>query len=570
MTFRSLLIANRGEIACRIIRSANEAGYRTIAIYSDADADALHVSMADEAVHIGPAPAQQSYLDIQKIVAAARSSGAEAVHPGYGFLSENADFAEACARAGLIFVGPSASAIRTMGSKSRAKEFMKAAGVPCIPGYEGADQSVAAFEVAAQSIGYPVMVKAAAGGGGRGMRLVLKQEDLSSAIHSAKTEAAAAFGSDELILEKALLSTRHVEVQVLADAHGSVIHLGERDCSIQRRHQKVIEEAPSSAVSPALREKMGAAAIAAARAVDYRNAGTIEFLLDLDGAFYFMEMNTRLQVEHPVTELVTGLDLVKLQLDIAAGECIPLRQEDISLQGYAIEARICAEEPAKQFLPRTGSILVWDAAATDGIRVDTGVQSGTEISRYYDSMIAKIIAHGATREDARKSLAAALERLVVLGVPTNTSFVVNVLNHPKFVAGEVTTGFIAENMSSVHATQPTFDVIAIAAVIWFNLNTLFGMGATRPLESISVTANKVSSTVCLSRRVIGFEVSGDHGRVIIDRIILHESCAFIDVDGVRREIRYAASETALHLKWGMEVHSFKCQRLEVTDAVKVE
>jgi len=570
VTFRSLLIANRGEIACRIIRSANEAGYRTIAIYSDADADALHVSMADEAVHIGPAPAQQSYLDIQKIVAAARSSGAEAVHPGYGFLSENADFAEACARAGLIFVGPSASAIRTMGSKSRAKEFMKAAGVPCIPGYEGADQSVAAFEVAAQSIGYPVMVKAAAGGGGRGMRLVLKQEDLSSAIHSAKTEAAAAFGSDELILEKALLSTRHVEVQVLADAHGSVIHLGERDCSIQRRHQKVIEEAPSSAVSPALREKMGAAAIAAARAVDYRNAGTIEFLLDLDGAFYFMEMNTRLQVEHPVTELVTGLDLVKLQLDIAAGECIPLRQEDISLQGYAIEARICAEEPAKQFLPRTGSILVWDAAATDGIRVDTGVQSGTEISRYYDSMIAKIIAHGATREDARKSLAAALERLVVLGVPTNTSFVVNVLNHPKFVAGEVTTGFIAENMSSVHATQPTFDVIAIAAVIWFNLNTLFGMGATRPLESISVTANKVSSTVCLSRRVIGFEVSGDHGRVIIDRIILHESCAFIDVDGVRREIRYAASETALHLKWGMEVHSFKCQRLEVTDAVKVE
>lgn len=570
MLFKSLLIANRGEIACRVIRSARELGCRTIAVYSDADANSLHVSMADEAVHIGPSPAKQSYLDIDKVVAAAKSSGAEAVHPGYGFLSENADFAEACEREGLIFVGPPVAAIRKMGSKSRAKEFMAAAGVPCIPGYQGADQSVEMLEAAAKSIGYPVMIKAAEGGGGRGMRLVQNQEDLSGAIQSAKAEASSAFGSEELILEKAIVSARHIEVQVLADAYGNAIHLGERDCSIQRRHQKIIEEAPSSAVSPELRARLGAAAVTAARAVEYRNAGTIEFLLDADGNFFFMEMNTRLQVEHPVTELVTGLDLVNLQLRIAGGESLPIRQEDVTIDGCAIEARICAEEPAKQFLPRTGEILAWNAPKTNGVRIDTGAKAGTEVSRYYDSMIAKVIAHGSTRDEARKRLIAALEELVVLGVQTNTSFVTSLLSHPRFAAGEVTTRFIAENIGRVPASRPPFDAIAIAAVIWFYLNNLLGMSEADGSELVIVAMNKEAATVRLKRCVTGFEVFGESDRAFLEHIILKETCFDAEINGARSEYRYAAQENTIYLKWGVEAFTFKCQRAETCVPEQVE
>ncbi|MCC2108321.1 MAG: ATP-grasp domain-containing protein, partial [Hyphomicrobiales bacterium] len=356
MVFSKILIANRGEIACRVMRTARDLGYRTVAVYSDADADALHVREADEAVRIGPPPVSESYLDARAIIEAAKRVGADAVHPGYGFLSENDGFASACLDAGLVFIGPTPDAIRAMGNKAAAKRLMIEAGVPCVPGYQGADQSDATLAAEAQRIGCPIMVKAAAGGGGRGMRLVTRLEDFADAVSTARSEAQNAFGSGELILEKAVVDARHVEVQVFGDAHGHVIHLGERDCSAQRRHQKVIEEAPSPAVSPALREKMGAAAVAAAKAISYRGAGTVEFLLGADGEFYFLEMNTRLQVEHPVTEEITGLDLVEWQLRVAAGEPLPLKQEDVRLDGHAIEVRLYAESPEKNFLPQSGTV----------------------------------------------------------------------------------------------------------------------------------------------------------------------------------------------------------------------
>ena len=408
MAFSKILIANRGEIACRVMRTARDLGYRTVAVYSDADADALHVREADEAVRIGPPPVSESYLDARAIIEAAKRVGADAVHPGYGFLSENDGFASACQDAGLVFIGPTPDAIRAMGNKAAAKRLMIEAGVPCVPGYQGADQSDATLAAEAQRIGCPIMVKAAAGGGGRGMRLVTRLEDFADAVSTARSEAQNAFGSGELILEKAVVDARHVEVQVFGDAHGHVIHLGERDCSAQRRHQKVIEEAPSPAVSPALREKMGAAAVAAAKAISYRGAGTVEFLLGADGEFYFLEMNTRLQVEHPVTEEITGLDLVEWQLRVAAGEPLPLKQEDVRLDGHAIEVRLYAESPEKNFLPQSGTVFEWRPAEGKGVRVDHGIRSGQEISPFYDPMIAKVIAHGRTREEARRRLVRAL------------------------------------------------------------------------------------------------------------------------------------------------------------------
>ncbi len=445
MNFSKVLVANRGEIAWRVMRTARAMGYRTVAVYSDADKDAPHVAFADEAVRIGPPPVGESYLSIDRILEAAHKSGADAIHPGYGFLSENEAFAAACEKAGLTFIGPPPAAIAAMGNKAAAKRRMIDAGVPCVPGYQGADQSDANLEAEARKIGLPVMVKAAAGGGGRGMRLVEHDGDLLEAIRTARTEAESAFGSGELILEKAVVDARHVEIQVFADAHGNVIHLGERDCSVQRRHQKVIEEAPSPAVDAALRDRMGAAAVAAARTIGYRGAGTVEFLLGADGAFYFLEMNTRLQVEHPVTEAITGLDLVEWQLRVARGEQLPLTQEQVTFSGHAIEVRLYAEDAYGGFLPQTGRIDVWRPATGPGVRIDHGMKDGLAISPYYDPMIAKVIAHGATREEARVRLVRALAETVVLGPTTNRHFLIRLLEHPDFAAGEATTAFLVKH-----------------------------------------------------------------------------------------------------------------------------
>jgi geranyl-CoA carboxylase alpha subunit len=442
VTFRKILVANRGEIAWRVMRTAKAMGYRTVAVYSDADKEAPHVAFADEAVRIGPSPVGESYLDANRILDAARASDADAVHPGYGFLSENEAFAAACEKAGLVFIGPPPAAIAAMGNKAAAKRRMIDAGVPCVPGYQGADQSDAGLEKEARRIGLPVMVKAAAGGGGRGMRLVERDADLLEAIRTARAEAESAFGSGELILEKAVVDARHVEIQIFADTHGNVIHLGERDCSVQRRHQKVIEEAPSPAVDADLRHRMGAAAVAAAKVIGYRGAGTVEFLLAGDGAFYFLEMNTRLQVEHPVTEAITGLDLVEWQLRVARGEMLPLAQDQVRLDGHAIEVRLYAEDPYAGFLPQTGRVDVWRTADGVGVRTDHGMKDGIVISPFYDPMIAKVIAHGSTREEARTRLVRALRDTVVLGPTTNRHFLICLLEHPEFAAGKATTAFL--------------------------------------------------------------------------------------------------------------------------------
>ncbi len=467
--FSKILIANRGEIAVRILRTARALGYRTVAVYSQADAGAPHVTLADEAVLIGPAPVAQSYLDPARLIKAAQETGADAVHPGYGFLSENADFARSCADAGLVFIGPSVEAIRLMGNKAEAKRRMIAAGVPCVPGYEGADQSDAAFMAAANDIGFPVMVKAAAGGGGRGMRLVNAAAQLPGALASARSEAKNAFGSDELILEKAIAYPRHVEFQVFGDAHGHVVHLFERDCSVQRRHQKVVEEAPCPVMTPELRGRMGAAAVEAARAIRYEGAGTIEFLLDGKGNFYFLEMNTRLQVEHPVTECITGRDLVALQLAVARGEPLPFAQDDLAIDGHAIEVRLYAEDPANNFLPASGRVNAWRPASGDGIRVDHGLKEGAEISPFYDPMIAKLIAHGRDRDEARRRLIRALEETVVFGLPTNRDFLIDILKHEVFAAGGATTAFLAKDFdeAALKPAPPTSAQAALAAVMHY-------------------------------------------------------------------------------------------------------
>ena len=444
--FHTVLVANRGEIALRILRTARRLGYATVAVYSEADAGSPHVLAADQAIAIGPAPARDSYLNIEALLQAARVSGADAVHPGYGFLAENAEFAEAVAQAGLVFVGPPARAIQAMGHKAQAKRLAEAAQLPCIPGYQGEDQSDAALLRAATQLGYPLMVKASVGGGGRGMRLVHSADELPTALASARSEALSAFGSGELILERALHRPRHIEIQLLADAHGQVLHLGERDCSVQRRHQKVIEESPSPAVDAALRERMGQAAVRGAQAIGYLGAGTMEFLLDADGQFYFMEMNTRLQVEHAVTEAVTGLDLVEWQLRIAAGEALELRQQDLRWHGHAIEVRLTAEDVPAGFLPQTGPVLRWHDPATDWpVRVDHALAEGALVSPHYDSMVAKLIAHGRTREEARRKLLNAVRHCVLLGVPSNQGFLADCLADPVFADGSaVHTGFVAE------------------------------------------------------------------------------------------------------------------------------
>src|SRR5689334_22463862 len=426
--FFKVLIANRGEIALRIMRTARRLGYGTVAVYSDADRDAAHVREADTAVRIGKALPAQSYLDINAIIAAAKASGASAVHPGYGFLAENEDFARACRDAGLVFIGPSPEAIRAMGNKAAAKEIMQKAGVPIVPGYQGDDQSDAVMLAEAEKIGFPVMIKAVAGGGGRGMRLVADAASFPDALRSARSEAKAAFGDGAVILERAIANPRHIEIQVFGDRYGNAIHLGERDCSVQRRHQKLIEEAPSPAVSSRLRQRMGNVAVAAVRSLRYEGAGTLEFLLDDGGEFYFMEMNTRLQVEHPVTEAITGLDLVELQLRVAAGEPLGLVQEDVKFSGHAIEVRLCSEDAGHDFMPQSGTMARWQVP--DGARVEHALRSGSEIPPFYDSMIAKIISHGADREEARGKLICALENVIAFGVITNQAFLMACLRHP--------------------------------------------------------------------------------------------------------------------------------------------
>ena len=470
MTFSKILIANRGEIACRVIRTARNLGYRTVAVFSDADRNAPHVAMADEAVHIGASPAAESYLRIDTILEAARKTGADAVHPGYGFLSENAGFAQACVDAGLVFIGPPASAIEAMGDKALAKRRMLDAGVPCAPGYLGADQSDAGLTAEAEKLGYPLLVKAVAGGGGRGMRLVRASAELQQGIEGARREARSAFGDGTLMLERLIDNGRHIEIQVFADAHGNAVYLGERDCTAQRRRQKVIEEAPSPVVTPAMREAMGKDAVAAALAVGYRGAGTVEFIVDDKLNHYFLEMNTRLQVEHPVTEMVTGYDLVEWQLRVAAGEPLPAAQQDITLTGHAIEARLYVEDPYTGFTPQTGTVLWWQPADAlhAGVRVDDGIAQGSVVSPYYDPMVAKIIVHGRDRDDAIRRLRAALTNTPLLGLKNNARFLSDLVDHSAFRRAEMTTGLIDQWLEQgeplLQAPVPSDDVWRLAAV----------------------------------------------------------------------------------------------------------
>ncbi|MER6343173.1 acetyl/propionyl/methylcrotonyl-CoA carboxylase subunit alpha [Streptomyces sp. NPDC001595] len=460
--FDTVLVANRGEIAVRVIRTLRALGVRSVAVFSDADADARHVREADTAVRLGPAPAAESYLSVERLLAAAERSGAQAVHPGYGFLAENAGFARACAEAGLVFIGPPADAIALMGDKIRAKETVGAAGVPVVPG--GRDPGLAE---AARELGAPVLLKPSAGGGGKGMRLVRDLELLEEEIAAARREAAASFGDDTLLVERWIDRPRHIEIQVLADAHGNVVHLGERECSLQRRHQKIVEEAPSVLLDEATRAAMGEAAVQAARSCGYVGAGTVEFIVPGGdpSAYYFMEMNTRLQVEHPVTELVTGLDLVEWQLRVAAGEKLPYAQDDIRLTGHAVEARICAEDPARGFLPSGGTVLRLREPQGDGLRTDSGLSEGSEVGSLYDPMLSKVIAYGPDRATALRRLRAALAETVTLGVPTNAGFLRRLLAHPAVVAGDLDTGLVEREAEALVPTEVPREVYEAAAAV---------------------------------------------------------------------------------------------------------
>ena len=465
--FSKILIANRGEIACRVIKTARRLGIKTVAVYSDADRDAMHVAMADEAYHIGPASARESYLVADRIVEVARKAGAQAVHPGYGFLSENTGFAEACAKAGVVFIGPPPSAIRAMGSKSEAKKIMEKASVPLVPGYHGDDQSEPILKAAADRIGYPVLIKASAGGGGKGMRVVESDAKFVDQLAGAKREAKGAFGDDHVLIEKYLTRPRHIEIQVFADTQGNCVYLFERDCSIQRRHQKVVEEAPAPGMPLDRRRAMGEAAVAAAQAIGYVGAGTVEFIANQDGSFYFMEMNTRLQVEHPVTEMITGQDLVEWQLRVASGERLPLLQDDLAINGHAIEVRLYAEDPVRNFLPSIGPLRHLRLPTENAhVRVDTGVRQGDEVSMNYDPMIAKIIVWDRDRHSAIRRLAGAMAETQVVGVSTNTALLAAIAAHPAFGAGDLDTGFIDRHKADliVKPGAPSDQVLALAAL----------------------------------------------------------------------------------------------------------
>ena len=557
--FSTILIANRGEIARRVIRTARRLGYRTVAVYSDADAGAAHVREADRAVRIGEAAPAASYLRIDAIIAAAKAAGADAIHPGYGFLAENAGFAGACAEAGIVFIGPSPAAIIAMGDKAGAKRVMEAAGVPCVPGYQGEDQDEARLAAEAGRIGFPVMIKATAGGGGRGMRLVEREADFPAALKSARSEAQSAFGNPDVIVEKAILSPRHVEIQVIADRHGNVLHLGERDCSVQRRHQKVIEEAPSPAVDEDLRARMGETAVQAARAIGYEGAGTLEFLLDAQGRYYFMEMNIRLQVEHPVTEAVTGLDLVELQLIAAAGQPLPITQAQVQVRGHAIEVRLCAEDPAKGFMPQSGRFRAW--APTAALRVDHALGGDPEISPYYDSMIAKVIAHGASRADACRKLIHGLEDTVALGIATNQGFLAACLAHPVFAAGQATTAFIGAHGDELLARNALADrrAAAVAALLLHGIATDGRGVAGRSLAHtlpvpVLLAIDGTATTVSIARSGPGsFTAEVDGATVALAPIELVPEAdgiagaLVVTIDGTTTRLRFARDGHVLHL-----------------------
>ena len=551
--FRKILIANRGEIALRIMRTARRLGYGVVAVYSDADADAMHVREADEAVLIGEALPAQSYLNIGAIIAAATTSGADAVHPGYGFLAENENFASACRNAGLVFIGPSPDAIKAMGNKAGAKAIMQAAGVPCVPGYQGADQSDAVMLAEADKIGFPVMIKAVAGGGGRGMRLVADAAAFPDALRSARSEAQGAFGDAGVILERAIADPRHIEIQVFGDRFGNAIHLGERDCSVQRRHQKLIEEAPSPAVTPELRARMGAIAVNAIKSIGYEGAGTLEFLLDRTGNFYFMEMNTRLQVEHPVTEAITGLDLVELQLRVASGEPLGLKQEEIKFSGHAIEVRLCSEDAAHDFMPQSGRMARWQMP--EGIRVEHALQSGSEIPPFYDSMIAKLIGFGATRDEARRKLIHGLEQTVAFGVTTNQAFLAACLAHPAFAAGEATTAFIARHRDELLA--PRRDVAwdaALAALLLYVTDANAppwrsgrSLAATFPLPLRIEFGSGIHDLEIVRERDGGFVASSDGGEYRFEVDDLGGDTMRFRSNGLAESARFFRDDDRLHI-----------------------
>ena len=557
MSFAKVLIANRGEIACRVIRTAKQLGYRTVAVYSDADANAPHTRLADEAVHIGPSTVSASYLNPQAILDACARSGADAVHPGYGFMSENEDFATACAEKGVVFIGPPPKAIYDMGSKRNAKIMMIKAGVPCVPGYEGENQDEHFLTAEARKIGVPVMIKASAGGGGRGMRCVTHEDELLAAIRTARSEAQNAFGSGELILEKAVINPRHVELQVFADQHGNCLYLGERDCSIQRRHQKVVEEAPCPVMTPELRQRMGEAAVAAAKAVNYVGAGTVEFLLDASGEFYFLEMNTRLQVEHPVTELITGLDLVAWQLKVAAGEKLPITQDQVQLNGHAIEVRLYAEDPSHNYLPQTGPILSWQPASGAQGRIDDGVRTGGEVSPFYDPMIAKVIAWGSTRTEAARVLARAVEDSVLLGLNNNKAYLSQLLRHPAFIAGETHTGFLAQHDADLTTVRPY-----VATAFDFALaGLLTGLESTpaHRLQTAFLPGKVMHLAIGEQKQVVQVSapVHGDVWQIMVGEtafaISVLEAAGTklcYAVDGHRRSLDYVSAEGAVYFDAG--------------------
>ncbi|MBI3384526.1 MAG: ATP-grasp domain-containing protein [Aquabacterium sp.] len=568
---KKILIANRGEIACRVIRTARKLGYRTVAVFSEADAQAPHVSLADEAVCIGAAPAAESYLKVEALLAACHQTGANAIHPGYGFLSENAGFAQACLDAGVIFIGPSPEAIRVMGDKAGAKKEMIRAGVPTAPGYLGADQNDEVLIAEGKRLGFPLLVKAVSGGGGRGMRLVHQADELQQAITSARREAQSAFGDGTLMLERLVLDGRHIEIQVFADSHGNAVYIGERDCTAQRRRQKVIEESPSPVVSPAMREAMGRDAVLAAKAINYCGAGTIEYIVDQDLNYYFLEMNTRLQVEHPVTEMISGLDLVEWQLRVAAGQPLPLKQDEIKLQGHAIEARLYTEDPYAGFAPQTGDIAWWRPAQAihEGVRIDDGIVEGGTVTPHYDPMVAKLIVHGRDRDDAIRRLIATLDDAPLLGLKNNSRFLRDLVDHPRFRAGTMTTTLIdqwqTDNEAILQRPVATDEAWLVAAAVIAARAQTRDVGIQAPaLRADSVSGFDVPLTCDGSQRTL--RVQGQrNGRFLVGltptdvqhdlRLISHDTNArggvlSYELDGVQRRLLAVWCETVQ----GSELH----------------
>ena len=558
--FNKILIANRGEIACRVAATARRLGVKTVAVYSDADAHAKHVAACDEAVHIGASAPKDSYLRWDKIIAAAKATGAQAIHPGYGFLSENEAFAQACANAGLVFIGPPASAIKAMGLKAESKQLMERAGVPLVPGYHGADQDPARLQREADAIGYPVLIKASAGGGGKGMRVVGRGEDFSAALASCQREAGNSFGNAAVLIEKYVQRPRHIEIQVFGDSHGDYVYLFERDCSVQRRHQKVLEEAPAPGMTSALRKQMGEAAVAAARAVHYVGAGTVEFIVeqkaDAGMSFFFMEMNTRLQVEHPVTEAITGQDLVEWQLRVASGEPLPLRQDQLQIKGHAIEARICAENPDNNYLPATGNLQVVrlppcveflrpDPQAPSQIRVDSGVREGDTISPFYDSMLAKLIVHGDSREQAMERLDAALAQTHIVGLNTNVQFLRLVARSQSFVKAKLDTGLIEREAAVLFQQERVALTLAAAADV---AQTLLDESAAQGADPFSKTDGWRSHSVFTRR--FEFEFGGE--RAPASLTYLHDGSLQFNVGEAAGTLVFAATPAGIDLQFAGE------------------